>query len=199
MPREPRPFRHLVNLLKHIPGVGEGTARRFALFFLSAPHSYVQDLSQALMEVKEHVGLCRDCFNISEGDLCSICADSQRDSNVICVVEDVASLMNIENTGIYRGKYHVLHGTISPIDGIGPEELKMDELLRRVERGKVNEVIIATGSSVEGETTAIYLAERLKKRKIPVTRLAHGIPLGAHIRYVDPRTLEQALRYRVKL
>lgn len=197
--KENRLFRKLVNLLKNIPGVGETTATRFVYFFLRSPESYVRNLSQTLRDLRESLKLCRECNNISEEEICFICSDPSRNEDVLCVVEDVESLYSIEKTGAFKGRYYVIHGSISPIDGVGPEELRMEGLFERIKKGRFKEVIIATNSNLEGETTALFIAEKLRKMNLKITRLAHGIPVGAEIPYIDPVTLEKAIKNRTDM
>lgn len=198
-PVYPEIFRRVVKLLKYLPGVGESTATRFVYFFLSSPESYVKELSESLLKLSKEVKLCKECNNLSEGELCQICEDSLRDESQLCIVENVESLVAIEKSGAYNGKYYVLHGTISPINGIGPEELRVDGLLKKLRKRNIKEVIIATGSGVEGETTALYIRDRIKEFKLKISRLAHGIPMGTDIQYVDSMTLERALKNRVTM
>ncbi|HBQ21374.1 MAG: recombination protein RecR [Deltaproteobacteria bacterium GWA2_38_16] len=191
------PLLKLVNELSKLPGIGEKTATRLAFFILKSPSSYPQALAQAILEVKNKIKLCSLCFNLTEEDPCSLCDDSQRDKNMLCVVEDPTDLLAIEKTKIFRGKYHILHGTLSPLEGIGPEHLKIKELVSRIQKEKIEEVILATNTSVEGETTALYLIKLLKPFSIKLTRIAQGIPMGGDLEYMDSMTIGNALEHRI--
>jgi recombination protein RecR len=184
----------LVGELKKLPGVGERTAFRLAFHLLKSPQNLTA-LSESLLEVKNRVRACSRCFAITEDDPCAICT-GERDAGIICVVENSQDLMALERSNAYRGMYHVLEGVISPLSGIGPSELRIAELLKRIERGGVGEVVIATNFTVEGEATALFLTKLLKPLDIRVTRLAHGIPLGSDIEYVDAATVQWALQGR---
>ncbi|MDY0301027.1 MAG: recombination mediator RecR [Trichlorobacter sp.] len=184
----------LVGELKKLPGIGERTALRLTFHMLKSPHSLNQ-LAEALLDVREHVRSCSTCFALTEQDPCQHCSGN-RDNSIVCVVETTQDLMALERSNAYLGSYHVLQGAISPLKGVNPADLKIDELLARVARGGIEEVVIATNFSVEGETTALYLARQLKPLGVKVTRLAHGIPLGSDIEYVDPATVQWALAGR---
>ncbi|MBN1255078.1 MAG: recombination protein RecR [Deltaproteobacteria bacterium] len=186
----------LIDKLATLPGVGKKTAARLALHILRSSQDEAQALARSILRVKERVGLCQICFNIAEGDQCVICRNSQRDRSVLCVVEDPNDLISVEATGVFKGLYHVLHGAIAPLDGVGPQELKIAELLERLERDKVVEVIIATNPTVEGDATALYLAKVIKPLGIMVTRIAQGVPAGGDIEYVDSRTMSRSLEGR---
>ncbi len=190
------PIDKLVHELSKFPGVGEKTALRYALFVLRKEASYARDLAQALLDVKEKVRLCSQCYCLTEEDPCHTCADQKRKEQIVCVVEDPADMMAVEKTGIFRGHYHVLHGALSPLDGIGPEDIKVAELMRRLELGDVQEVVLATNISVEGEATALYLSRLLKPSGIKTTRLASGIPVGGDLEYIDTSTLTRAFEER---
>jgi recombination protein RecR len=194
-PEGPAPLARLVAELSRLPGIGQRTAQRLAFHILRAPGEEAEALAAAIREVKERVGLCEQCFNLSEGPLCRICADASRDRSTICVVEEPADVIQIERTHEYRGLYHVLGGALSPIDGIDAEDLKIAELLRRGEAAEVSEVVIATNPTTTGEATAHYLAERLRG-KVEVTRLASGLPVGADLEHADEVTLGKALAGR---
>lgn len=189
----------LIKELCKLPGVGEKTATRLTFFILRQPPQYAKDLSQALVDVKSKVGLCSVCLNLAEKDPCEICDDPRRDGSLICVVEDPSDVLAVEKTKLFRGKYHILHGTISPLDGIGPDDIKIRELVKRVDTKKVKEVIIATNASVEGETTALYLTKILKPKGVKMTRIASGIPIGSDLEYVDASTLSRAFEARRQL
>ncbi|HEX7058931.1 MAG TPA: recombination mediator RecR [Solirubrobacterales bacterium] len=191
----PAPLARLVAELSRLPGIGQRTAQRLAFHLLRAPDEETTALSESIREVKEKVGLCEECFNLSEGPLCRICADPGRDRSLICVVEEPADVIPIERTHEYRGLYHVLGGALSPIDGIDPEDLKIAELVRRVEGGETQEIILATNPTTTGEATALHIAERLRG-KVAVTRLASGLPVGADLEHADEVTLGKALAGR---
>ncbi|MGA8745089.1 MAG: recombination mediator RecR [Solirubrobacterales bacterium] len=194
----PAPLARLVAELARLPGIGQRTAQRLAFHILRAPDGEAEALSDAIREVKERVGLCERCFNLAEGPLCRICADSTRDTTTICVVEEPADVIPIERTHEYRGLYHVLGGALSPIDGVDPEDLKIAELLRRVEAGGVSEVVLATNPTTTGEATALHIAEQLRGR-VAVTRLASGLPVGADLEHADEVTIGKALAGRRSL
>ena len=187
----------LVGELKKLPGVGERTALRLAFHLLKSPRNLTA-LSESLCEVRDRVRPCSTCFAITESDPCSICSGN-RDSGTICVVENSQDLMALERSNAYQGVYHVLEGAISPLSGIGPDNLKISELVARVETGSVREVVIATNFTVEGEATALYLTKLLKPAGIKISRLAHGIPLGSDIEFVDAATVQWALQGRNEL
>jgi len=187
-------FSRLIGELKKLPGVGERTAFRLAFHLLKSPENLAA-LSESLVEVKNRVRPCSICFAITEEDPCAICSGG-RDENIICVVENSQDLMALERSNAFHGAYHVLEGVISPLSGIGPSDLRITELLQRVSGGKVSEVVIATNFTVEGEATALYLSKLLKPLNVRVSRLAHGIPLGSDIEYVDAATVQWALQGR---
>ncbi|MGH7963018.1 MAG: recombination mediator RecR [Candidatus Binatia bacterium] len=186
----------LVQELGRLPGIGEKTATRLALFILGADRTYVESLAEAVWAVKTETTYCQECLGLAQGELCPICSDLQRSDESLCVVEEPADLLAVERAGEYRGRYHVLHGVLAPLDGIGPEELKIAPLLERLRRGRTREVIIATNPTVEGEATALYLAKIIKPLGIRVSRIAHGIPMGGDVEYVDPVTLGRAIEGR---
>lgn len=187
----------LVGELKKLPGVGERTALRLAFHLLKSPQNLTM-LAESLLEVREKVRACSICFAITEADPCSICT-GQRDAGTICVVENSQDLMALERSNAYQGLYHVLEGCISPLAGVGPGDLRIAELLERVRQGGVHEVVIATNFTVEGEATALYLTKALKPLEVKVSRLAHGIPLGSDIEFVDAATVQWALQGRNQL
>jgi len=186
----------LVQELEKLPGIGEKTATRLALFILGADRAYAENLAEAIWAVKTETAYCRECFGLAEGELCPVCRDPQRGEELICVVEEPADQLAIERAHEYRGRYHVLHGVLAPLDGIGPEELKIAPLLERLRRNHTREVIIATNPTVEGEATALYLAKLIKPLGICVSRIAHGIPMGGDVEYVDAVTLGRAIEGR---
>jgi recombination protein RecR len=190
------PIQRLIRELSRFPGVGEKTAARLANHILRSSGEDAQRLAESILDVKRRIRLCSVCFNLAEGELCEICADSARNRGLICIVEEPDSLIALETSGEYRGVYHVLHGALSPLDGIGPEQLRIRELLDRVERCTVEEVIVATNPSVSGETTALLVSKLLKERGVKVTRIALGIPVGGDIKYADRMTLAKCLEFR---
>jgi recombination protein RecR len=191
----PGPIDRLVGELARLPGIGRRTAQRLAIHILRAPDEEAGALADSIREVKEKVGLCEVCFNLAEGPRCAICANERRDRSLICVVEQPADTIPIERTGEYRGLYHVLGGALSPIDGVDPGDLKIAELVRRVEGGDVTEVILATNPTTTGEATAIHVADLLRG-KVAITRLASGLPVGADLEHADEVTLGRAFAGR---
>ena len=192
----PRALNALIDELCRLPGIGEKTAQRLAFFILRTPQVRTERLAQAIREVKEKIIFCSRCSSITELDPCPICTDQSRDRSLICVVEDPSDVFLIERTSVYKGLYHVLMGALSPLDGIGPEQLRIDTLMQRIEQGHVREVICATNPNIEGEATVLYLAKLLKPRGIRLTRLAHGLPVGGHLEYADEVTLSHSLEGR---
>ncbi len=186
----------LIDELGRLPGIGPKSAQRIAFHLLKLPAGDVERLSRSITEAKDRVRFCARCFNVSETELCGICLDSRRDQTVLCVVEEARDVVAIEKTGEFRGRYHVLLGAISPIDGIGPEQLKIRELLTQLGSGDVTEVIICTNPNIEGEATALYLARLLKPLGIVVSRIASGLPVGGDLEYADELTLGRALEGR---
>jgi recombination protein RecR len=186
----------LVDELGRLPGIGPKSAQRIAFYLLKAAPEDAKRLAQAVVEAKERVSWCRRCFNFAEGELCVYCRDERRDSTVLCVVEEPRDIVAVERTQEYRGRYHVLLGAISPIEGVGPEQLKIKELLARVNDEGVQEVILATNPNIEGEATAMYLARLLKPLGLRVTRIASGLPVGGDLEYADEVTLGRALEGR---
>jgi recombination protein RecR len=186
----------LIQQLTRLPGIGEKTAARLAFHVLRADREYAEALAQALVAVKNDTKLCSVCFALTEVDPCPLCRDPRRSDDVICVVEEPADLLAVDRVREFRGRYHVLHGTLSPLDGIGPDELKIQPLLLRLRDGAVREVIVATNPTAEGEATALYLAKLLKPLGVRVTRIAHGLPVGADLEYADVMTVGRALEGR---
>jgi len=186
---------NLVAQLTRLPGIGSRTAQRLAFHLLQVPKQEAQALAEAIQEVKERVRFCRECGNLTEEETCAICRDARRDHTVICVVEQPVDLLSVERTAEYRGLYHVLGGALSPLDGVEPEHLRIDELVARVSRNGVTEVVLATNPNMTGEATAAYLADRLRGR-VRVTRLASGLPVGGDLEYADEVTLGRALAGR---
>ncbi len=193
------PVTRLIAALTKLPGIGEKSASRLAFHILGGSEEYARELAQAILDVKDKIRLCSVCLNITEQDPCRICRDPSRTGEIICVVEDPKDLFAIEKTGAFQGKYHVLHGVISPLDGIGPDEIRVVELMERLKRGGVREVLIATNPVVEGDATALYLKEQIQPLGIKVTRIARGIPVGGDLEYTDGATLTNAIRGRQDL
>lgn len=191
-----KPIDHLIEALTKLPGIGRKTASRLAFHILRRSRSEVEELARAILDVKEKIRLCSICFNLTDEEPCAICRDPRRATSVLCVVEGPNDLAAIENTGEFCGRYHVLHGAIAPLEGVGPEELKIKELLDRIQREGVEEVILALNPTVEGGATALYLTDLIKPTGIRVTRIAYGIPMGSEIEYADGMTLSKALEGR---
>lgn len=179
-----------------LPGIGPKTAQRLTFHCLRAPREHVERLAAALAALRSSVGLCRRCFFIADGELCAICANPRRDASVLCVVEEALDVIAVERSGEFGGLYHVLEGAISPIDGVGPDQLRIRELVDRVAEGEVREVVLATDPDVEGEATAHYIGERLASSGVTVTRLAHGLPAGSNVQYADEVTVARAFAGR---
>jgi recombination protein RecR len=194
-----KPMARLYEQLRKLPGIGSKSALRLSYHVLDMKQEDVEALAQALLDAKKHVHLCRQCFDLCEGDLCEICQDAKRDQSLVCVVEQPQDVAAMERTRGYQGLYHVLHGVLSPLDGIGPDRLKIRELLRRLQDGKIKEVILATNSDVEGEATANYLAGLIRPTGVKVSRIAHGLPVGGDLEYADELTLYKALENRREL
>lgn len=186
----------LVEALRKLPGVGRKTALRLAFFLLKEPQENVHELARAIKEAKDNIRFCTICGNITEKEICDVCTDSSRDNSVICVIEEPMDLYSLERADFYTGVYHVLGGALSPLDGIGPEDLRMNELIERVKSRKIREIIIATNPDTEGEATALYLSKMLRSYKIRITRIATGIPMGSNIDYADGITLSKAFKSR---
>ncbi len=186
----------LVEQLMRLPGIGEKTAGRLAFYILRADRQYADALARALLAVKDETRLCSVCFALTEVDPCPLCSDPQRSDEAICVVEEPADLLAVERAREFRGRYHVLHGTLAPLDGIGPDELKIQPLLVRLRDPRVREVIVATNPTAEGEATALYLAKLIKPLGLRVTRIAHGLPVGGDLEYADVMTVGRALEGR---
>jgi len=192
----PEPVARLIEALQRLPGIGPKTAQRLAFFLLKQPAEEVTGLAEALGQLKTLIVHCSACFNVTQEDPCRICSDPRRDARALCVVEEPNDLLAIERTGEFRGRYHVLLGALSPLDGIGPEDLKVRELLHRLERESVEEIILATNPSVEGEATALYLAKLLRPFAVRITRIARGLPVGGDLEYADEVTLSKAIEGR---
>jgi len=196
MPTYAAPVQALIDELGRLPGIGPKSAQRIAFHLLKVPAEDANRLARAISEAKERVTFCERCFNVSEGPLCTMCTDDRRDPSVVCVVEDARDIVAVEKTGEFRGRYHVLLGAISPIDGIGPEQLKVRELLARLEPEGVREIILCTNPNIEGEATAMYLARLLQPLGVKVTRIASGLPVGGDLEYADEITLGRAFEGR---
>lgn len=192
----PEPVARLIEALERLPGIGPKTAQRLTFFLLKRPPEEVHELALALTAVKDQIVYCRTCFNVTDVDPCRICSDPARDPRLLCVVEEPNDLLAMERTGDFRGRYHVLLGALSPLDGIGPDDLKIRELLARLDRDGATEVILATNPNVEGEATALYLAKLLRPLGVRVTRIARGLPVGGDLEYADQVTLSKALEGR---
>lgn len=192
----PESIINLINSLSRLPGIGKKTAERLALHLVRAPLHEARQLSASIMELKEKVRFCSMCFALSDSTLCRICANPSRDPSQLCVVETPADMLSIEKSGAFGGLYHILQGVLSPMDGIGPDEIRAAELFLRLGKGEVKEVIVATGTNVEGEATAAFIAERLKDFPVRTTRIASGVPMGGDLKYVDQVTLKRAMESR---
>ncbi|MBI3399171.1 MAG: recombination protein RecR [Deltaproteobacteria bacterium] len=190
------PITRLIKEFSRLPGVGEKTASRFAFYVLNAKKEYAENLAKSLVDVKEKIMLCSSCHSLSDKNPCSICSDSSRRDDVICVVEDVKDMAAIEKMGGFKGRYHILHGTLSPLKGIGPDDIKINGLVDRVRQGMIKEIILATNSDVDGETTALYITRLLKPMGIRITRIATGVPVGSDLEYIDGATLVRAIEGR---
>jgi recombination protein RecR len=195
----PPPLENLIRDLSKLPGIGQKSATRVALFILRSPKDLAENLSLSLLDVKEKIRFCSVCFNFTEEDPCSICRDESRANGVICIVEGPGDQLAIEESGVFKGRYHVLHGVLSPLDGVGPEDLKIGELFARLEKEQVREVILATNPTTEGEATASFLAKLLSDKGVTLTRIALGIPMGGDLKYMDAVTLRHALKSRTSL
>jgi recombination protein RecR len=196
MPDFAEPLARLIQEFKRLPGIGQKSAQRLAFHLLRGPREEAQQLAQAVLDVKDKLGLCAECNNISDGDLCNYCRDPHRDHAVICVVEEPHNILPIETTRTFNGVYHVLHGALSPLRGIGPDDLKIKGLLSRLQTNEVRELIAATNPTVEGEATAVYLSRLLKPLGVMVTRIAMGIPVGSELEFADEVTMSKSLEGR---
>jgi recombination protein RecR len=192
----PAPIRQLIHHMARLPGIGEKTAERLALHLLYTADRYVEELGQSILDVKRKVRLCSRCFSLADGELCAICRNPARDGSLVCVVEQPGDMVALERSGAFAGHYHVLSGVLSPLNGVGPDDIRIRELVQKVAAGGVREVVLATGTSVEGEATAAYIAARLESLTVSVTRIAAGIPMGGDLKYVDQVTLKKAMEAR---
>jgi len=197
----PEPLVKLVDQFTRLPGIGQKSATRMALFVLRSNRGLAEELARSLVEVKEKIRFCSVCFNLTDEDPCAICQNEQRASGTICVVETPGDQMALEEAGVYEGRYHVLHGVLSPLDGIGPEDLKIDKLLGRLENERIEEIILATNPTTGGETTASFISGLLSERRpgIKVSRIALGVPMGGDLKFMDSMTLQHALKSRVRI
>jgi recombination protein RecR len=196
MPDFAEPLARLIQEFKRLPGVGQKSAQRLAFHVLRGPREDAEQLAQAVLDVKDKLGICESCNNISDSDLCNFCRDPHRDRSVLCIVEEPHNILPIETTRQFEGLYHVLHGSISPLRGIGPEQLRIKNLLERLAAGEVREIILATNPTVEGEATAVYLSRLLKPLGVRVTRIAMGIPVGSDLEFADEVTMSKSLENR---
>lgn len=186
----------LIKSFSRLPGIGEKTAERLAMHILRAPCREAEQLSNSIVEVKDKIRLCSICFGLSDTDICNICSDRTRTSSMLCVVEQPADMVAIEKSGAFTGLYHILEGVLSPMDGIGPDNIRIKELTSRIAKGGIKEVILATSTNLEGEATAAYIADRIENYRIKVTRIASGVPIGGDLKYVDQITLKKAMETR---
>lgn len=193
------PLDALIKVLKRLPGVGEKTATRYAFYILNAGKEEVQELIKTIKDVKDKLRLCSTCFHLTDTDPCAICSDKRRDATRVCVVETPLDLMAVEKASYFRGLYHVLHGVLSPLDAIGPQDIRLAELVERVKAQNISEVILALNPTVEGEATATYIRDRLKDAGAKISRIAYGIPIGGSLEYADPLTLTRALENRKEM
>ncbi|MCD6224404.1 MAG: recombination protein RecR [Deltaproteobacteria bacterium] len=192
----PLSISNLIKNITRLPGIGQKTAERLAMHILQAPRREAELLAGSILDVKNKVKKCSLCFALSDDGICNICSNPARNAGLLCIVEKVADMAAIEKSGSFDGLYHILEGVFSPMDGIGPEDIRIDELVNRVGQGKIKEVVIATGTSVEGDATASYIAQLLQKYQIKVTRIASGVPIGGELKYVDQVTMKRAMETR---
>jgi recombination protein RecR len=199
--RPPEPVERLIEAFARLPGIGPKTASRLVFFLLRAPEHESLELAEAVKEMRTQTRLCSQCFNITTAgvDPCVLCRDTGRDAGILCVVEEPLDVLALERTGVYRGRYHVLHGALSPVEGIGPEDLRLHQLMQRLEGGEVRELIVATNPTLEGEATAMYIKGQLEDSALRITRLARGLPSGGDLEYADLTTLSQALSGRSEI
>jgi recombination protein RecR len=192
----PASIQNVIKNISRLPGIGEKTAERLTLHILKAPRIEAEHLARSILELKDKIRLCSRCFALSDSDLCSICSNPARDSSLLCVVEQPADMVSVEKSGAFKGLYHILSGVLSPMNGVGPNDIKIRELISRVKEGGVKEVVLATGTNIEGEATASYIAQLLDKFPVKVTRIASGVPMGGDLKYVDQVTLKRAMETR---
>ncbi|MBW2433806.1 MAG: recombination protein RecR [Deltaproteobacteria bacterium] len=196
MTHYPPSILNLIKCIAKLPGIGEKTAERLALHILRSPRAEVEKLSNSIIAAKEKVRLCKKCFGLSDGEICQICSNPARDDTLLCVVEQPADMVAMEKSAAFNGLYHILSGVLSPMNGIGPEDIRLGELIAKIEHGRVKEVVLATSTTVEGEATAAYIKERLENYPLKVTRIASGVPIGGDLKYVDQVTLKKAMEKR---
>ena len=192
----PETLNNLIECFKRLPGIGEKTAERLSLSLINADDNFLELFSSSISNVNKKIKRCSKCYSFSENDICPICNDNSRNNNIICVVETPKDVISIEKIGTYHGKYHVLDGLISPIDGKNPEDLNINSLLERIKNENINEIILVLTPSIEGETTALYITKKINNKEVVVSKIAHGVPLGANMNYIDSLTLEMALENR---
>jgi len=195
----PPPLERLIHHLSRLPGIGQKSAARVALYIFKSEKELAENLAKALTDVKEKIRFCSICYNLTDDDPCAICRDENRANGIVCVVEGPGDQLAIEESGVFKGRYHILHGVLSPLDGIGPEDLRVAELLGRLEKEGVKEVILATNPTAEGEATASFLAKFLAPKGLKMTRIALGVPMGGDLKYMDSMTLQHALKSRMPL
>jgi recombination protein RecR len=195
----PAPLEKLIRELSKLPGIGQKSATRVALHLLESDKGLAQSLAESLMKVKEEIRFCSQCFNFTDQDTCVICENGNRANGMLCVVEGPGDQLAIEESGVFKGRYHVLHGVLSPLDGVGPEDLKIGALLSRLEKERICEVILATNPTAEGEATASFLSKMLTDKSVKITRIAFGVPMGGDLKYMDSMTLRHALKSRTLL
>ncbi len=196
----PPSVRNAIKQISRLPGIGEKTAERLAMHILRSPRAEVEHLAHSLLNMKQNIRLCRHCYSLSDSEICTICRDPGRNTRLLCVVEQPADMVSLEKSGAFSGRYHILGGTLSPMNGIGPGDIRIGELLSRLDKEDIEEVVLATSTTVEGESTASYLADRLAGHAVKVTRIASGVPIGGDLKYVDQVTLRKAMegRHHVK-
>lgn len=193
------PLQNLIDEFRRLPGIGNKTAQRLAYHVLNLPKEKAERFAGAILEAKDKITYCKVCQNLSDKDKCSICSNPSRDHSVICVTESPKDVMQMERTNEFKGVYHVLHGAISPMDNVGPDDIRIKELMTRIAQGNVKEVIMATNPNLEGETTAMYISKLIKPFGVKVTRIAHGVPVGGELEYADEVTLSKALQWRIEI
>jgi recombination protein RecR len=196
MAHYPPSILNLIRNLSKLPGIGEKTAERLAMHILRAPRKEAENLSSSILELKNKIRICSVCFGLSDKDVCDICGDPKRDAGILCVVEQPGDMVAIEKSGSFKGRYHILQGVLSPMDGVGPNDIRIRELLSRIMKESIEEVVLATSITIEGEATASYISGCLKTQPVKLTRIASGIPVGGDLKYVDPVTLQKAMETR---
>ena len=195
----PSSILNLIKSISRLPGIGEKTAERLAMHILHSPRKEAEQLSRSILETKDKIRLCSMCFGLSDGEVCNVCKDRTRDDAILCVVEQPADMVSIEKSGSFQGLYHILSGVLSPMNGVGPDDIRIKELISRIKEGNVKEVVLATSTSVEGEATAAYIADQIENYPVKVTRIASGIPMGGDLKYVDQVTLKRAMETRRRM